>query len=81
MVDWFKVMILVAEANEVIWLRSMKLLRGGPRAKAEARMMVAEKVVAAEDAGAGLLAGESLDNVVAGYSRQVQSNARRLRRS
>ena len=43
-------MLLAAEANEVIALRMMKLMRGGRRARREANLMVSEKIKAAVEA-------------------------------
>ena len=40
-------MLLAAEANAVIVLRMMKLMRGGRSARREANLMVSEKINAA----------------------------------
>ena len=40
-------MVLGLEASSVIGLRSLKIAQGGPRAEAEAKRMVAEKLEAA----------------------------------
>ena len=45
-------MLLAAEANGVIGLRMMKLMRGGRRARREANLMVNEKINAAFEAAA-----------------------------
>ena len=50
-------MLLAAEANGVIALRMMKLMRGGRSARREANLMVSEKISAAFEATASLLAG------------------------
>ena len=54
-------MLLAVEANEVIALRMMKLMRGGRRARREANLMVSEKINAAFEATASLVAGPSGD--------------------
>lgn len=52
-------MMLALEANGVVAQRMMKLMRGGRRARSEAKLMVSEKVDAAYDAAARLMAGAS----------------------
>jgi hypothetical protein len=62
----------------MISLRLMKLARGGPKAKTEAALMVAEKVAAAGIATGSLMRGRSTDRVVQGYRKKVKANVRRL---
>jgi len=71
-------MMLAIEANQVIGLRTMKLMRGGKRAQREAELMVREKIDAALDATARLMAGASGDAIVRRYRRRVAANAKRL---
>jgi len=71
-------MLLVAEANEVIVLRMMKLMRGGRGARREASLMVSEKINAAVEATASLVAGASGDEIVHRYRQHVAKNAKRL---
>jgi hypothetical protein len=71
-------MLLSAEANGVIALRMMKLMRGGRRARREANLMVSEKINAAFEATASLLAGASGDEIVHRYRQHVANNAKRL---
>jgi hypothetical protein len=71
-------MLLAVEANGVIALRIMKLMRGGRRARREAELMVSEKVHAAFEATASLMAGASGDEIVQRYRRHVAVNAKRL---
>ena len=52
-------MMLAAEANGVVALRMMKLMRGGKSARTEAELMVHEKIDAALEATASLTAGTS----------------------
>jgi hypothetical protein len=71
-------MLLAVEANGVIALRMMKLMRGGVSARREAKLMVSEKVRAAFEATARLMAGASGDEIVNRYRRHVAANAKRL---
>jgi hypothetical protein len=73
-------MMLAVEANGVIALRMMKLMRGGKRARREAERMVSEKIAAAMEASASLMAGASGDQIVHRYRRKVAANAKRLGR-
>ena len=74
-------MMLAAEANGVIALRMMKLMRGGKSARSEAELMVREKLDAALEATASLMAGASGDKIVHRYRKRVAANAKRLSRS
>ena len=65
--------LLAFEANGVIALRIMKLMRGGRNARREAELMVSEKIHAA-----CLMAGASGDDVIRRYRRHVALNAKRL---
>jgi hypothetical protein len=71
-------MLLAVEANEVIALRMMKLMRGGRRARREANLMVSEKINAAFEATASLVADASGDEIVHRYRQHVAKNAKRL---
>ena len=73
-------MMLAAEANSVIALRMMKLMRGGRKAQREAELMVREKIHAGFEATAHLLAGASGEAIVHRYRRHVAKNAKRLGR-
>lgn len=73
-------MMLAVEANGVVALRMMKLMRGGTRAGREAGLMVSEKIRAAFEATANLMAGASGDEIVHRYRRRVAANAKRLGR-
>lgn len=74
-------MMLALEANNVIALRLVKLMRGGRAAKREARLMVSEKIVAALEASASLMTGASGHDVVRRYRKHVAANAKRLGKS
>ena len=67
--------LLAAEANGVIALRMMKLMRGGRSARREANLMISEKINAAT---ASLVAGASGDELVHRYRQHVAKNAKRL---
>jgi hypothetical protein len=56
----------------------MKLMLGGSDALYEAELMVSEKVHAAFEATASLIAGASGDDVIARYRQHVAANAARL---
>jgi hypothetical protein len=71
-------MLLAAEANGVIALRMMKLMRGGRSARREANLMVSEKISAAFEATASLMAGASGNEIVHRYRQHVAKNAKRL---
>jgi hypothetical protein len=73
-------MMLAAEANGVVALRMMKLMRGGKSARCEAELMVREKIDAALEATASLMAGASGDKIVHRYRKRVAANAKRLSR-
>ena len=64
-------MLLAAEANAVIALRMMKLMRGGRSARREANLMVSEKINATFEATASLVAGASGDEIVHRYRQHV----------
>jgi hypothetical protein len=71
-------MMLALEANGVVAQRMMKLMRGGRRARREAKLMVSEKIDAAFEATARLMAGASGDEIVHRYRQRVATNAKRL---
>ena len=73
-------MMLAIDANHVIGLRVMKLMLGGGSARREAQLMVSEKIDAAFEASASLMAGASGDEIVRRYRRRVAANAKRLAR-
>ena len=76
--SWINLMMLAAESQQVIWLRTMKLAAGGKKAKSETRRMVGEKVLAAGIEGGRLILGASPDSVVRRYRKRVKANIRRL---
>lgn len=67
------------EAQQVIWLRSLKLAAGGTRANAEAIAMVAEKIDAAQQAAVALALGKPAEGIARSYRAKVRRNLRRLK--
>ncbi len=76
--SWYTMMMLAAESQQVIWLRSMKLAAGGAAAGHEVRLMIAEKIQAATAESGKLMTGASHDSVVKRYRSKVRANRRRL---
>jgi hypothetical protein len=75
---WFAGAMLAFEAGEVIRLRLTKLASGDGDAEHEACLMMSEKVDAAFEAGASLMAGASAATVIGRYREHVAANAKRL---
>jgi hypothetical protein len=71
-------MMLAAESQAVIALRLMKLASGGKAAEDETQLMLSEKMTAATEAGAKLMAGGTSDSVVSDYRKKVRANIKRL---
>ena len=70
--------MLALESNRVIAQRMLKLMRGGKGARREAELMVSEKIAAAFEASASLMAGASSDDIVRRYREHVAANSKRL---
>ena len=75
---FYSTMMLGLESGNVIGLRMLKLTSGGSGAVSEMHLMVREKVNAALESGANLMAGASADSVVERYRQHVAANAERL---
>jgi hypothetical protein len=75
---WWDIGMLMAESQQVMWLRSMRFAAGGPRASAEAQRMVSEKLAIAAPVAAGILTGDSPGKVAKRYRSKVRANKRRL---
>ena len=71
-------MLLAVESSSVIAMRTMKLIAGDGAAMYEARLMISEKVDAAFEATASLIAGASGDQIINRYRQHVAVNAKRL---
>jgi hypothetical protein len=61
-------------------MRMMKLMRGGKRAQRDAQLMVSEKIGAALEAAASVMASASGNDVIRRYRLHVAANAKRLGR-
>jgi hypothetical protein len=70
--------MLAVESGAVVALRIIKLMLGGRDALYEAELMVSEKVSAAFEATASVMAGASGDDVIHRYRQHVAANAARL---
>lgn len=71
-------MLLAIELSGVIAVRAMRLMVGDVAAIQEARLMMSEKVDAAFEATASLIAGASSDQIISRYRQHVAANAKRL---
>ncbi len=85
---WLRAAFLAMEAQQVMWLRMMRLGAGGRMAEREAVRMISEKVAAAGAAGIdaagaaarGMGAAAITGKTISGYRRRVRSNRKRLNR-
>ena len=77
---WFNMAMLGIEAQQVFWLRTIKIAQGGKQGDAEARLMVSEKITAAIESTHNLALGATVGSVIAEYRKKVRTNARRLSR-
>lgn len=86
--DWSRIMFdasrLWADAGMVLWLRSWRMMAGGPAARREIDRSVAEKVEAGAEL-AGALAGRGVKGPKAAarktlriYGKRVRGNRKRL---
>jgi hypothetical protein len=83
-----KAMQVGFDAQNVIFLRMMRLSAGGARGQSEARRMVSEKIAASVEAQAaavsGIIAGRKevvvAGRVIRGLQKRVGANKRRLSR-
>jgi hypothetical protein len=73
-------MMLAGEAQQVIWLRTMKLALGGAKAEREAKLMVSEKIASAQIETLKLMMGGSLETTTRNVRRKVRANRKRLSR-
>ena len=80
--------LLMGEASMVIWLRSMRLMMGGPLATREAQRMMSEKFNAGMTLMPALMAGglgqsaEAMSAATLGhFGKPVRANHRRLSRT
>jgi hypothetical protein len=75
---WLAGAMLAFESCEVIRLRLTKFAGAGEDAEHEAHLMVSEKLDAAFEAGASLMAGATPAAIIGRYREHVAANAKRL---
>lgn len=75
---WFAGAMLAMESCEVVRLRLAKFANRDNDAEQEACLMVGEKIIAAFEAGASLLAGARPAAIIGRYREHVAANAKRL---
>lgn len=75
---WYDATLLAMHSSGVVFLRAMRLAGGGPEAQDESQRMVSEKILANATAASVLMAGGSLQSVIAGYQAVVDANTARL---
>jgi hypothetical protein len=75
---WLAGTMLAFEACEVIRLRLTKFAAADDDSEHEARLMMNEKIDAAFEAGASLMAGASAATVIGRYREHVAANTKRL---
>jgi hypothetical protein len=78
MLAWYDAMMLAIESSEVIGSRLQRLAAGGFEARAEAHLMISEKVDAVFEATATLMAGGTPAAIIDRYREHVAANAARL---
>ena len=71
-------MMLALESGNVVTLRTLKLMAGDGEAIDEAHLMVQEKMNAAFEATASLMAGASANTIIDRYRQHVAANVNRL---
>ncbi len=75
---WFTLFLSSVEVHQVMWLRGVKMMQGGPAASREATRMVSEKFEAGMEAAGRMAFGATPDSIMLGYRRKVRANRRRL---
>ena len=82
---WMKITgdaaMLAIETQQVMHLRLIKLLAGGPKVQSEALLMVTEKTTALAEATMTWARGGSAQRIIRRYRTHVKSNQRRLSKS
>ena len=77
---WIDLSLSLLEAQQVVWLRTLRISEGGKRADREAKRMMTEKIEAAGRAGAMIVMGASADQIARFYANKISANRRRLSR-
>jgi hypothetical protein len=75
---YYSAMMLGLESHTVIGLRVLRLASGGSDALSEMRLMIGEKVDAALESSANLMAGATAETVIDRYRQHVAANVARL---
>ena len=75
---WLGLARAMMEVQQVVCLRTLKIMSGGPAAGSEAARMISEKIDASIDAGVQLAGGRSATYVLRGVQSKVRANRRRL---
>jgi len=75
---YYSTMMLGLESNTVIGLRMLRIVSGGSDALSEIQLMIGEKVDAAFESSANLMAGATAEAVIHRYRQHVAANAARL---
>jgi hypothetical protein len=75
---WFGWAEAMIEVQQVVCLRTLRIMGGGTAATREATRMISEKIDASFDAGRELAAGRSASYVMRGYRKKIRANRRRL---
>jgi len=75
---YYSTMMLGLESNTVIGLRMLRIGSGGGHALREMQLMIGEKVDAAFESTASLMAGATAESVIHRYRQHVAANAARL---
>ncbi|RUV66052.1 hypothetical protein EOA78_35460, partial [Mesorhizobium sp. M5C.F.Cr.IN.023.01.1.1] len=68
------------EAQQVIWLRTLRIAKGGKPAEREAKRMISEKIKAAGRAGTMFATGAPAGEVARMYRKKIRANRKRLSR-
>jgi hypothetical protein len=75
---FFSLLQLAVESNAVIGLRTAKFLFGDRDACREGRLMISEKIDAAFETAANLIAGASAYTIIDQYRQHVAAKAERF---
>ena len=75
---WYDATVLAMQSGGVVFLRTLRMAGGGREAEDESHRMVSEKILANATAASVLMAGGSLQTVIAGYRAVVDANTTRL---
>ena len=77
---WVDLCFSAMEAQQVIWLRTLRIAKGGKPAEREAKRMISEMIKAAGRAGAMVATGAPAGEVGRMYRKKIRANRKRLSR-